>query len=153
MFLYPYLVDLLNLQPDASRIQTVQATVLQTRDRDPHLVLELSHGDQVSAYWPTRVHQLGGSSFFGWTREDRAALVGCQATVELSPIRYWMFFWHKRVWALHCPETGFEVTRTQAQERLIFSLEYNGTLLLIFTLILIAPLGFVFFLRERRGVL
>lgn len=153
MLPYPYAVDLLNEQPDRHHIQTVQAKVLKTGDRNPHFLLELPSGERVSAYWPTRVHQLGYPSFYGWTRDERTALVGCQATVLLSPVKYWMLFQQQRVWALRCAETGFEVTLPQAQDLLASSIRIRSESLWIFSLIVFAPLGFVFFLREKRGVL
>jgi hypothetical protein len=154
-FPYPIAVDLLNLQPDARLTKTVQAKVLQTREKDPHLLLELPNGERVSAYWPKSVHLLGSLRFHGWTREERLALVGCEATVVLSPIKYWVWFQQQRVWALHCPDTGFEATQEQTQAELTKSVFDTGSWLfqIFLTLFVLAPLGFVFFLRERRGVL
>lgn len=154
-FPYPIAVDLLNLQPDARLTKTVQAKVLQTRESDPHLLLELPNGERVSAYWPTDLAILKSFRFYGWTREERLALVGCEATVVLSPIKYWVWFQQQRVWALHCPDTRFEATLAQTQSRLATNVFDIGKWMLgsFFSLFVLAPLGFVFYLRERRGVL
>lgn len=150
---YPQGVTHLNAKPDFRQLETVQVHIVQTRDRDPHFVMEWPDGQQRSVYWPKTVTFFGAGSFHLWTSTERQALVGCRATARISSIRYWVLAGQYRVWALSCPSIGFEIGSDQTQQIMGKELKIGLDAFLGVTLFVLAPLGFVFFLRERRGVL
>lgn len=150
---YPHFVTVLNAQPDTSQIRTLDVRIVQTRDGKPHFVMELPEGRQLSVYWPVDVSFLGDRRFNGWTKEERQALVGCQASAQLSPIRMGVFSHQYRVWTLSCPQTGFRVGMEETQRELARDVNLSSWFFWIPALVFYFPVGFVFFLREKRGVL
>ncbi len=148
---HPDIITRLNAEPELERLQTMQVRIMQTREGDPHFDMQLPDGSVQTLEWPVRLSFSGRERVYYWTKSQRQALVGCEATVQVAPIR-WTLTDRYRVWALSCPATGFEVSVEQTASELR-ELAVSAKELLIAFLISFFPLCVVFFLREKRGVL
>jgi hypothetical protein len=148
---YPKIISNLNATPELEHLQTLQVRILKTREGDPHFDMQLPDGTVQTMEWPVRLSFSGRESVYFWNKSQRQALIGCQATVQVAPIR-WSFTNRYRVWGLSCPTANFAIGVEQTSK----SLKDNSIsvmTLLIECIILALPLGVVLFLREKRGVL
>jgi hypothetical protein len=148
---YPKIISNLNATPELEHLQTLQVRILKTREGDPHFDMQLPDGTVQTMEWPVRLSFSGRESVYFWNKSQRQALIGCQATVQVAPIR-WSFTNRYRVWGLSCPTANFAIGVEQTTESLDkgqFSLEAN---ILVF-FVLFFPWFVVIFLREKRGVL
>ena len=148
---YPDIISRLNAEPELDRFQTLSVRIVQTREKHPHFDMQLPDGSVQAMEWPVKLMISRGKRVFYWTKAQRQALVGCQATIQMAPVR-WTITDRYRVWALSCPATGFEVSVEQTAGELR-ELAVSPKTLLITFFIFFFPLWIVFFLRERRGVL
>jgi hypothetical protein len=149
--IYPFVVERLNATPELDRMQTVQLRIMQAREGDPHFDMRWSDGTVQSMEWPVEVTFSRGNRVFYWNKAQRQALVGCLATAQVTAMR-WTLTDRYRVWSLSCPAVGFEVNIDQTTNYLNKHARSLKSLLVGF-LILFFSLGFVFFLREKRGVI
>ncbi len=150
--IYPDLISRLNASPELDRQQTMQVRIVQTREGDPHFDMQLPDGTVQRMEWPVEIiFSRGSSRVYFWDKSQRQALVGCEATVQVAPIR-WTLADRYRVWALSCPAASFEVSVDQTTKYLNKHATSVMSLLIGF-LVLFFPLWVVFFLREKRGVL
>jgi hypothetical protein len=149
--IYPFVIERLNATPELDRMQTVQLRIMQAREGDPHFDMRWSDGTVQSMEWPVEVTFSRGNRVFYWNKAQRQALVGCLATAQVTAMR-WTLTDRYRVWSLSCPAVGFEVNIDQTTNYLNKHARSLKSLLVGF-LILFFSLGFVFFLREKRGVI
>lgn len=148
---YPFVIERLNATPELDQMQTVQLRIVQAREGDPHFDMQWPDGTVQSMEWPVEVTFSKGNRVYYWNKAQRQALVGCQATAQVAPMR-WTLTDRYRVWGLFCPAVSFEVSIDQTTNYLNKHARSLKSLLVGF-LILFFPLGFVLFLREKRGVL
>jgi hypothetical protein len=149
--IHPDLITRLNAEPDIEHLQSLQVRILKTREGDPHFDMQLPDGTVQTMEWPVRLSFSGRESVYFWNKSQRQALIGCQATVQVAPIR-WSFTNRYRVWGLSCPTANFAIGVEQTTESLQKAKVSIVTLFVGF-LILSFPLMAVIFLREKRGVL
>lgn len=148
---YPDIISRLNAEPELDRLQTLSVRIVQTREKDPHFDMQLPDGSVQAMEWPVKLMFFRGKRVYYWSKAQRQALVGCQATIQMAPIR-WTITDRYRVWALSCPSIGFEVGVQQTAQNLKRHATSAKEILITF-LISFFPLWIVFFLREKRGVL
>jgi hypothetical protein len=151
VLIHPHIITRLNAEPELDRMQTLSVRILKTRELHPHFDMQLPDGSVQAMEWLVKLTISRGKRVFYWTKAQRQALVGCQATIQMAPIR-WTITDRYRVWALSCPSIGFEVSVEQTAGELR-ALATSVKELLISCLILFFPFWIVFFLREKRGVL
>lgn len=146
----PFVVSRLNTTPDLEHMQAMQLRILETREGDPHFDMKLPDGTVQAMEWPVELTFSRGNRVYYWSKAQRQALVGCNATAQVAPVR-WTFTNRYRVWSLSCPAINFEVGIDEAVHYLKESTK-SVTFLLV-GLILFFPWPIVSFLREKRGVL
>lgn len=151
VLIHPDLISRLNASPELDRLQTMQVRIVQTREADPHFDMQLPDGSVQDMEWPVKVMFYRGLRVNFWTQSQRQALVGCEAMVQVAPIR-WTLTDRYRVWALSCPAANFEMSVGQTTKYLNKHATSVMSLLIVF-LISFFLLCIVIFLREKRGVL
>mgnify|MGYP000911886679 CR=1 FL=1 len=153
MFVHPLIISrVLNAEPDWAQMQTLDVHILKTRHNDPHFEMQLADGRVLHMEWPVTINFFTGRKRYHlWEKEQRLALVGCRAKVQVAPVR-WTLTDRYRVWSLSCPSTGFYVGVDQTAQDLRRSLRAT-----VVANWLSAPLFllmvFIVFIREKRGVL
>ena len=149
--IYPFVVSRLNATPELERMQTLQVRIVQTREGDPHFDMQLPDGTVQTMEWPVEVTFSRGNRVFYWSKAQRQALVGCNATAQVALMR-WTLTDRYRVWSLSGPTANFDVGIDETHHDLT-ELARSVTFLLVGLLIGIFPWLIVLFLREKRGVL
>lgn len=152
VLLYPLILTrVLNATPNMDQMQTIQVRILKTREIPPHLDMQLADGRVQSMEWPLMITFFRGTRFPDWTKAQRLALEGCQATAQVAPVRGTVPP-HYRVWSLSCPATSFDISMAQTTQWLNRSMQRIAPLELFLNSI-ISLFLIVIFLRERRGVI
>lgn len=146
--IYPTFVGLINDVPDDLELESMQGRIVNTREKEPHLLVEFPDGRRRNLEWPVAISARGGFASHNWTAEERIRLRGCLAEIRGVPLR-WAITDRFRVWELKCPQENlfFEFAETRRF--------YKGINWVYFGMSIFCLPAFIvcfgIFLREKRG--
>jgi hypothetical protein len=152
---YLYLVDAMNLAPEATQLVQLPIEVLKVQDRVPHLQVRLADDSQRGMEFPV------SAAFFAPTHTplqdgEWDSLGGCMGYVLGVPVRWVRGEERFRIWELHCGpvhrvyeefKTAYAQTLQDAQR----SLEWHGGIILLLTLVVLVLERRAMWRRERQA--